>query len=219
MSADGHPTLGEILLETVELVKGQLFVRLPGEVIRQDPNTLRIDVRLAVNARIKDPITDELRPLELPVLSDVPVDYPGGGGFVITWPLVAGDSVYIMVCDRSIDEWRAGDPSPATPEDPRRFSLSDATAYPGGRRDSLPVLDSGRAPGALVVEGSDIRLGSSLATKTVAFGPDTDARLSAIETFLATHVHAGVTTGPGTSGVAAGAPVGSSVSALKVKAE
>ncbi len=219
MSSDGYPSLGELLLELGELVRGQLFVKLPAVVISQDPTTLRIDCRIAVRGRRKDPEDDSLVPVEFPPLQDVPVVYPGGGGFVITWPLSPGDTVFVEVCDRSIDEWRAGQALPATPADPRRFSLSDAVAYPGGRRDTEPVSATGRAPGALVVEGTDIRLGSSAAADFLALASLTNARFAAIENFLATHVHTGVSTGAGTSGTAAGAPSGASVAATRVKGE
>ena len=191
MSADGYPNLGELLLEAADLVKGQISVRLPAEVLSQNPETLRIDCRIAVKAFTKDPITDDLVPFEFPDLKDVPVAYPGGGGYTITWPLAAGDTVFLDVCDRSIEEWRDGDTVPITPADSRRFSLADAVAYPGGRRDSSPVLASGRAPGALVVDGSDIRLGGSTAAAFVALANLVDSRLESFRTTFNAHVHDG----------------------------
>lgn len=187
MSVDGNPSLGELLLETADLVIGRLFVEMPGEVVSQDSETLRIRVRPAIRAFRKDVNNDALIPVTLPDILDVPVIYPRGGGFRFTWPLDAGDTVFLRTCDRSIEEWRGGDSVPITPADPRRFSLSDVVAYPGGGPDA-PVPASARASGALVLEGDDIRLGSSAALEA-AIGPLVDARFAELAAAYNIHVH------------------------------
>lgn len=219
MSSDERISLGELLLETADMVIGRMFVKIPGTVIAQDPATLRVTVQPACRAYERNPENDALVPFELPVIPNVPVQYPTGGGINITWPLLPGDSVWLEIVDHSLDEWHGGQPEPVFVADQRRFSLSDAIAVPGARKNANPVPATAVAPGALVVEAPDIRLGSSAAVQTVALSPLVDARLTAIETFLATHVHAGVTTGAGVSGVAAGAPSGSPTGAVKTKAE
>jgi phage baseplate assembly protein V len=63
-----------------------------------------------------------------------------------------------------------------------------------------------------------IELGTS-PTSYVALATLVNQRFEAIEQWLLAHAHAGVTPGSGTSGVAPGAPVGSSCAASEVKAK
>jgi hypothetical protein len=68
-------------------------------------------------------------PEPLPVLQDVPVLFPGGGGFRMRWPIAPGDYVLVVCSQRSIDNWKqSGGVVPANV--PRRFSMSDGVAIP-----------------------------------------------------------------------------------------
>lgn len=71
-----------------------------------------------------------LVPTDLPVLINVPVSFPRGGGFSLTFPVKKGDECQLIFCERSIDNWHTygGVKKPTA----RRFhSLSDAIAYVG----------------------------------------------------------------------------------------
>jgi hypothetical protein len=66
----------------------------------------------------------------LPPLMDVPVQFPRGGGFVLTFPVKAGDECLLVFAERAIDHWHAmGGVQP--PSDFRTHSLSDAFAIMG----------------------------------------------------------------------------------------
>lgn len=66
----------------------------------------------------------------LPVISDVPVVFFGGGGFKQTFPVNPGDSVLVVCAQRAIDNWKTqGGVVPAG--NLRRMSASDAIAIPG----------------------------------------------------------------------------------------
>jgi phage gp45-like len=56
-------------------------------------------------------------------------------------------------------------------------------------------------------------------TDYVALASLVDQRISALEQWLLVHVHSGVTTGPGVTGVAAGVPIGTSSAASEVRAK
>jgi len=76
-----------------------------------------------------------LVPAELPVLINVPVQFPRGGGFSLTFPIKKGDECLLVFAERSFDSWHkfGGVQDPSA----RRFhSLSDATAMVG--LSSLP---------------------------------------------------------------------------------
>jgi hypothetical protein len=66
----------------------------------------------------------------LPPLMDVPVQFPRGGGFVLTFPVQQGDECLLVFAERAIDHWHAmGGVQP--PSDFRTHSLSDAFAIMG----------------------------------------------------------------------------------------
>ena len=213
--------LGELLLLTRDLTRGSINGKLPATVVGQNSD-LTITARPSVSGRVHNPDTDEWEIVRLPDIPNVPVAYPAGGGFRITWPLVAGDHVWLVISDRSLDEWKSGAPLPTEPVAARRFDLTDAVAIPAtsAPREAVPV--SGFNSGALTIEGDDIRLGSTNA-ELVALASKCDARFNAIETFLEFHTHTGVTSGAGVSGpfnaLTGEPPSGDSVAAAKVKAE
>lgn len=67
---------------------------------------------------------------DIPPLVDVPVSFPRGGGFAITFPLRQGDEGFVVFSERCIDGWwQSGKAS--EPLDYRFFDLSDAMFVPG----------------------------------------------------------------------------------------
>lgn len=71
----------------------------------------------------------------LPVLSSVPVCWPGAGGMRLILPLKKGDTGYLMFSEASIDAWQAKG-GLVDPGDPRRFHLADAWFVPGLKSDA-----------------------------------------------------------------------------------
>lgn len=68
--------------------------------------------------------------VDIPPLVDVPVSFPRGGGFAVTFPLQAGDEGFVVFAERCIDGWwQSGKAS--EPLDYRFFDLSDAMFIPG----------------------------------------------------------------------------------------
>lgn len=43
--------------------------------------------------------------LEWKPLGNVPIAYPGGGGWVMSWPLKKGDPVLVIFCQRDLAQW------------------------------------------------------------------------------------------------------------------
>lgn len=68
--------------------------------------------------------------VEVKQLVDVPVQFPRGGGFALTFPVAAGDECLLVFSERAIDHWfETGRTSP--PSDTRTHSLSDGFAILG----------------------------------------------------------------------------------------
>lgn len=81
--------------------------------------------------------------INLPVLVDVPVKFPRGGGFAVTFPIVSGDEGLVIIADRCIDGWwQSGGLS--EPLDMRFHDLSDGFFLPGVSSvpNAIPSIDS-----------------------------------------------------------------------------
>ena len=109
-----------------------LHTQMPGIIDSFNANTQTARVQPAIRRIFR---TDEgdrvfLTPKNLPLLIDVPVIYPRGGGFSLTFPVKPGDECLLCFCERSIDSWfNSG--SVSTPTERRFHSLSDAVALMG----------------------------------------------------------------------------------------
>lgn len=94
--------------------------------------------------------------MDLPILPDVPVVFPGGGGFALTFPVAAGDECLVVFASRCIDAWwqSGGVGEPMEPRDARplgrlRPCRRAQPAAPGcpppctrGTRSSAPTTGS-----------------------------------------------------------------------------
>lgn len=103
----------------------QLHTALPAKVVSF--NSIKQTVTLA--AQIKQVLV-EGNAVDIPPLLEVPISYPRGGGFAITFPLQAGDEGIALFSERCIDGWwQSGKAS--EPLDYRFHDLSDAMFIPG----------------------------------------------------------------------------------------
>jgi hypothetical protein len=67
--------------------------------------------------------------VNMPLLVDVPIHFPGGGGYTATFPLKEGDECVVVFSSRCIDNWwQSGGVQP--PFEQRMHDLSDAFAVP-----------------------------------------------------------------------------------------
>lgn len=102
---------------------------LPGIIIDFDPSTRTATVQPAIQ-RVFVERNGEPKPMNLPPCVDVPVYFPAGGGFEMTFPVAAGDHCLLAFSERCIDNWFAsGGVEP--PDDYRQHDLSDAFAFVG----------------------------------------------------------------------------------------
>lgn len=78
-----------------------------------------------------DTVDLQTQSLQLPVLSDVPILFPRGGGYNLTFPVQAGDEVLIVFSDTAIDDWMQSGGVNNNQVSQRRHNLSDAIAILG----------------------------------------------------------------------------------------
>lgn len=202
-----NPTLAEIANAAAQSALDELFVSLPGRVVRYDAATQSVDVQPIPKVRHAD--EDGALVVEsLPVVPSVPVVFPGGGGFTITFPISVGDTVLLVFSGCSIDKWlQAGTDEALDPEAHTRHALADAVAIPGLKNFRRPRESAPTDHVRIGVDGAD--------TQGVALGADLKSYLDDLKTYIAGHTHTGVTTGGGVSGTPSPSPSAPTVPALE----
>lgn len=81
-----------------------LHTALPGIIQSFDPKAMTCTVQPAIRSAIIS--TDgKPRSVDLPLLVDCPVVFPGGGGYELTFPLKKGDDCLVVFAERCIDAW------------------------------------------------------------------------------------------------------------------
>jgi hypothetical protein len=148
------PTFHETVLALVDESLGQVCTGMPARVESYDPTTQRCSVQPLVQ-RVYDDASGNRVAERHPVVSDVPVCFPGAGSWRLTFPIASGDTVWLMFSQASLDLWlqRGGE---VDPEDPRRHHLSDAVAYPGLRPFSHALGDA--SPSSMVLGNGTVQV-------------------------------------------------------------
>ena len=218
-----RPTLEELFNRAGESLQIRLQTCAFAEVVDFDPDGNTVTVDFVMRQPLRQEDSSETAFTALPRLAGVPVQYPGGNGVTIAWPLVAGDSVLVVFPKLDHGPWfDSGKISDA--ELASMHSLASPVALPLTGRSPAEVPASG-----LLALAPALVLAETLANaKAAAVAELVEERfallLSAIEnaavtggdggaTFKSTIVQAlkGITP-PGT-------PVTASVAAAKVKIE
>lgn len=107
-----------------ELLK-DVHTALPGIIESFDATTQTAKVRPAIRR-----VWVEQGPMDLPACVDVPVHFPAGGSFVLTFPVGPGDECLLCFSERAIDAWydRGGVQNPS---EYRLHDYSDGFAFVG----------------------------------------------------------------------------------------
>lgn len=98
---------------------------LPGIIASFDSVKQTASVQPAIKR-----IFTERGPVNLPLCVDVPVEFPGGGGFFLTFPVKPGDECTLAFSERCIDFWFING-GVQLPAEYRLHDLSDAFARVG----------------------------------------------------------------------------------------
>lgn len=106
-----------------------LRVCLPGIIQSFDALSQTVTVQPALREKIKD-INGNIIDVQIPLLVDVPIVIPSGGGYYLTMPIAVGDECLVVFSDMCIDAWWASG-GIQNQADKRRHDLSDAFAILG----------------------------------------------------------------------------------------
>lgn len=132
--AGDKQALLEVLRHTIS---SQLRVALPGIIQSFNPDAVTCVVQPALKGQLSD-TQGKSHSVTLPLLVDVPVIFPRGGGVTLTFPVSAGDECLVVFGDRCIDFWWQNGGVQET-IDPRQHDLSDAFAFVGPQSQAKKI--------------------------------------------------------------------------------
>ena len=190
MTAARTRSLAEVIDLAISARLAGLHTHLPARVERYDPATQLADVVPCLLARFEDD-DGNVSSQPMPVLTNVPVVFPGAGGFRITFPVQAGDTVWLSFSERSIDEWKSLGGQVA-PGDPRQHALPDAVALVG-LRDVQRAWSAAAADHATLgadqgpqihLHNDRVNLGADSGLEPVALAKTLKGYLDALKTWL-----------------------------------
>lgn len=175
-------------IDEAELISGAILanaresrVALPGRIQSYDAQKQRASIELQLS--YYKPTTDGQQvAVSHPVVQNVPVAFPQGGGFFCSFPLAKGDAVTVVFCDVPIGAWLAKG-QPCEPGVGGMHGLGGAIAFPVGPQPSKTPLQNadtssmrigkdGTPSAQLELTDSEIHLGVG-ASKGVARQDDT----------------------------------------------
>ncbi len=107
-------------------VYGNVNTCIPAEIISVD--LLESDQIITAQPVINNVREDGVI-LELPPVT-CPVQFPSGGGGIISFPIQVGDVVTLVFSMSSLDNWLSGLGERVTPSDRRKYAFTDAIAFP-----------------------------------------------------------------------------------------
>ncbi|HCD4503727.1 TPA: hypothetical protein NBQ95_001713 [Enterobacter kobei] len=143
--------LAETFKSERETTKNQIRVALPGIVQSFDSGAVTAVVQPAIRSVETDNDGNRVTK-NYPLLVDVPVIFPRGGGCTLTFPVKAGDECLVIFADRCIDFWWQNG-GVQEPVDDRVHDLSDAFCIVGPQSQAQKI--SGISTSAVELRSDD----------------------------------------------------------------
>lgn len=110
-------------------LQSKMWTALPCIVESFDKDKMTVTLQAAIKANTQDIKTGKVTSVNLPIFPDVPVDFPGGGDFILTMPIAKGDEGIGIFSSRCIDAWwESGGVQPQS--EFRMHDLSDCMFIP-----------------------------------------------------------------------------------------
>jgi hypothetical protein len=176
--------LTELLEEVIAARLAELHTAIPGTIKTYDAATQTAEV--VVQVRAQTPKEDgSLQAEEAPVIPNVPVQWPRGGGFALHFPLAAGDHVLLVFSEAAIGHWRETGQL-ADPGDLRRHSLAYPIAIPGIAPNAGKLADAPAGEGVINVPADTVLRIGGAGSDFVALAAKVEAELEKIATTLGT---------------------------------
>jgi len=126
-----------VLKALADSLSTSLRVAMPGIIQSFDVDAVTATIQPAVKASVRQ-ADGSLSSVVLPLLVDVPVVFPRGGGVTLTFPVAAGDECLVVFADRCIDYWWQNG-GVQEPVDQRQHHLADAFALVGPQSQAKKI--------------------------------------------------------------------------------
>lgn len=175
-----------------------------------DPGTNTITAELGVKRRLEDEDDNAVHE-DVALIQSVPVQWPGGGGFELRFPLAKGDSV-LLVFSMWADSVFMATGQPSEPVDATKHGLSYAKAIPLGRARSYP------GAAAQLIAPSPFTVGDLAAAHLVALSNKVDQNFQAIKNMFSAWTPAAGDGGAALKGLSSSLSFGATAAA-KLKSE
>jgi phage baseplate assembly protein gpV len=118
--------------------QAEVWTSLPGIIESYDAEKQTVSVQPAIQAKMRDATSGEWKNLTISMCVDVPVQFPGNGDFMLTFPIKKGDEGLICFAARCIDSWyQSGGVQPQA--ELRMHDLSDGFFFPGFRSQPAKI--------------------------------------------------------------------------------
>ncbi|HBS6341514.1 TPA: phage baseplate protein [Klebsiella pneumoniae] len=123
--------------QLAQAIMSAMRVSIPGIIQSFDPDAVTAVIQPAIKGVEHDTSGAEIS-VNLPLLVDVPVVFPRGGGCTLTFPVKEGDECLVIFADRCIDFWwQSG--GVQEPVDGRMHDLSDAFCIVGPQSQAKKI--------------------------------------------------------------------------------
>jgi len=163
---------------------------MPGKVISFDAAAQTIEVQPC----LKRLFFGDDEAIEIPIIGDVPVVFPGSGDFWITFDVKPDSYVLLVFAERSIANWmQAG--GVIDPEANHKFNFSDAIAIPGmlPTPAALSTIDSDALTirnvdndTQIQIKDNQINITTGTGTVQINSAADAAALASKVDSFIST---------------------------------
>lgn len=144
------PTLSEVFQTAIDSALDSVHTAIPAKVTRYNASKQQADVQPLIKQAYEDEFGDR-QVASLPVVTNCPVQFPGGGGFTLIYPLSEGDTGLLVFSQASIDKWLSTGGT-VDPDIDHRHALTDGIFIPGVNPFSSPRSDG---PSDKMIVGRD----------------------------------------------------------------
>jgi phage baseplate assembly protein gpV len=94
----------ELMRLAAESHRADMWTALPGIIQSYDTATMTAVVQVSIQLNQIAP-DRSIKPVTIQPLPDVPVVFPRGGGYELTFPIASGDECLLVFSSRCIDNW------------------------------------------------------------------------------------------------------------------
>lgn len=167
------PSLASVVQQAILNKLKEVHTCMPGIIVSFNTELQTAEVQPAIQREFYVTNSESKRiltPTNLPVLINVPVLFPRGGGFSLTFPVVAGDECLLQFCERDIDKWH-NNGEVQSPNSFRQHSLSDAVCFVGMASKPNVISD---------FDNTNVELRDSAGTTTIRITPDNKLLFDAV---------------------------------------